>query len=252
MKYVAITGASSGIGRALAKKFAQEGHNLIVTARRTEMLESLKKEIGGKVDIVIRGGLDLTETEDMKKFYSSLASYELEAFINNAGFGDFDYFEQMDLKKLKHMVELNVGALTLLSHMFVKDYKDKNAVLLNVSSVGGYRMMAMGAAYCATKFYVSALTEGIAESLKMEGARLQAKVLAPGATRSEFMDRAFSKSAMERESVFGSDAEAAMKWLTADELASHAYDLYKSDKVVGIINTETNEFSLRDPMFPNL
>ena len=142
-KYTVITGASSGIGRETAKAFAGRGKNLIVAARRTENLKALKREILEQhptLDIVIRT-VDLSVLENVYQFYSSLKDFQLETWVNNAGFGNYDSVVQQDLEKIDTMLRLNVEALTILSSLFVRDYKDvPGTQLINLSSCGGYTL----------------------------------------------------------------------------------------------------------------
>ena len=178
-KYTVITGASSGIGRETAKAFAGRGKNLIVAARRTENLEALKREILEQhptLDIVIRT-VDLSVLENVYQFYSSLKDFQLETWVNNAGLGNYDSVAQQDLEKINTMLRLNVEALTILSSLFVRDYKDASGTqLINLSSCGGYTIVPTAVTYCATKFYVSTFTEGLAWELIETGAKMRAKL----------------------------------------------------------------------------
>ena len=149
-KYTVITGASSGIGYEAAKAFAERGKNLVIIARRGNNLERLKREILEKspdLDIVIRS-TDLSIPENVYQLYEGLKEYEIETWINNAGFGNYDSVAHQDLKKIGAMLHLNIEALTILSSLYVRDYKD---------------------------------TE-----LEETGAKMKVKVLAPAATRTEF------------------------------------------------------------------
>ena len=115
-KYTVITGASSGIGRETAKAFANRGKSLIIAARRTENLEALKCEILEQhptLDVVIRT-VDPSVLENVYQFYSSLKDLQLETWVNNAGFGNYDSVAQQDLEKINTMLRLNVEALTIL------------------------------------------------------------------------------------------------------------------------------------------
>ena len=126
-KYIVITGASSGIGAAAAKAFARCGENLIIIARRAELLQSLKDEIAQiapESDVVIKI-CDLARSEKVLALWGELKSYELKALINNAGFGDFGLVGEQDLQKTVKMIDLNVTALAILSSLFVRDYKRK-------------------------------------------------------------------------------------------------------------------------------
>lgn len=245
-KYTVITGASSGIGYETAKAFAARGKNLIVAARRQSNLEALKAEILKKhpaVDVVIKPA-DLSSAENAQRFYSELREYALETWINNAGFGNYGSVACQDLEKIKAMLRLNVETLTVLSSLFVRDYRDvAGTQLINVSSCGGYTIVPSAVTYCAAKFYVSAFTEGLARELKETGSKMQAKVLAPAATKTEFGKVANGLDEYDYDKLFG-------KYHTARQMAEFLLALYDSDKVVGAVNRETFEFSLSDPAFP--
>ena len=246
MQYTVITGASAGIGKALAYKFASKGHNLIITARRTNELQAIKNDIqqNFQVDIVVYT-CDLSEKGKPAELYEKIRQHNVNLLINNAGFGDFSLPWDMNLEKADKMIDLNIKVLTELSLRFAKDRADDDVTLINVSSVGGYNQFSPAVTYCATKFYVSSFTEGIAAAAKSSGKPFRAKVLAPGATESEFMVGAGKDAAMNPNELF---ADKSM-FITSEQLAEYAYDLYESDKVVGIVNAENN-FDLLDPVFP--
>ena len=246
MNYTVITGASSGIGYEAALAFAARGKNIIAVARREDKLNELKKEIVTHhpgVDVVTMTA-DLSISENVYSFYESLKSYEIETFINNAGFGNFDSVADQNLSKIESMLRLNIEALTVLSSLFVRDYENvAGTQLINVSSGGGYTIVADAVTYCGTKFYVSAFTEGLAQELVSKGAHMKAKILAPAATETEFAQRSFDVSDFEYNGT-------VPQYHTAKEMAQFMLDLYDSDKVVGIVNGETYEFSLVDPIYP--
>ncbi|AZB43999.1 SDR family NAD(P)-dependent oxidoreductase [Bacillus sp. FJAT-42376] len=246
MKYTVITGASSGIGYESALAFAARGKNLIITARREDELQKLKSEvqsINADLEVVIRTA-DLSSSEEVHKFYEGLKEYDIETFINNAGFGNFAAVGEQNLNKIQTMLHLNIEALTILSSLFARDYSDKEGTqLINVSSGGGYTIVADAVTYCATKFYVSAFTEGLAQELKSKGAPMQAKVLAPAATETEFAKRSMDLDSFEYEG-------AVPKFHTAKEMAGFMLDLYDSEKTVGLVNGETYDFELKDPIYP--
>ena len=245
-KYAVITGASSGIGYETAKAFADRGKNLIVAARRRSNLESLKHEILEKhptLDIVIRT-VDLSVLEDVYQFYSSLKDFQLETWVNNAGFGNYDSVAHQDLEKIDTMIRLNIEALTILSSLFVRDYKDvPGTQLINISSCGGYTIVPTAVTYCATKFYVSTFTEGLAWELIESGAKMRAKVLAPAATQTEFGKKANDVEQYDYDRAFGT-------YHTSQQMAAFLLRLYDSDSILGIVDRETFKFGLRSPMFP--
>ncbi|AQY49812.1 short chain dehydrogenase/reductase family oxidoreductase [Listeria weihenstephanensis FSL R9-0317] len=245
MKYTVITGASSGIGYETALAFATRGKNLVIVARREEELEKLRAEvakINADVDVQLRVS-DLTIAENVYGLYESLKDLELETWINNAGFGNFDTVGEQRLSKIESMLQLNIEALTILSSLFVRDYAEiAGTQLINISSGGGYTIVPNAVTYCATKFYVSAFTEGLSHELKANNAKMKAKVLAPAATETEFAKRARDENEFEYEG-------RVAKFHTAKEMAGFLLDLYDSEKVLGIVDGFTYEFELKDPQF---
>jgi short-subunit dehydrogenase len=141
MKYTVITGASSGIGYESALSFASRGKNLVIIARRKEHLEKLKSEIAQinpNLDVVIRT-TDLSVSANAYKLYESLHDFQIETWINNAGFGNFASVGEQNLNKIEDMLHLNIESLTILSSLYVRDYSNvEDTQLINVSSGGGY------------------------------------------------------------------------------------------------------------------
>lgn len=245
-KYTVITGASSGIGYETAKAFAARGSNLILIARRKERLEALKQEILTTCptsDIIVKAA-DLSVPENVFRVYEEIKDYPLQTWINNAGFGNYDSVGHQDLDKIRQMLHLNVEALTIFSSLFVRDFKDvAGTQLINVSSVGGYTIVPTAVTYCAAKFFVSTFTEGLAWELKGSGAKMQAKVLAPAATQTEFGKIANDVSEYDYDKLFGT-------YHTSAQVAGFLMELYDSDKVVGFVDREAFTFHLCDPKFP--
>lgn len=245
-KYITITGASSGIGYETAKAFAKRGKNLIIVARRKNNLEKLKEEIlkeNSKLDIIIKA-IDLSITKNIYKLYEELKNYEIEAWINNAGFGNYDSVANQDLTKIENMLHLNVEALAILSSLYTHDYKDvQNTQLINISSAGGYTIVPNAVTYCATKFFVSTFTEGLSRELKECHAKLQAKVLAPAATKTEFGKVANNTTEYDYDKTFGT-------YHTSKQMADLLLKLYDSNESVGFVDRENFEFRLSSPLFP--
>lgn len=138
MKTALITGASAGIGKALADQFTQHGFNLILVARRSEALEQIKQDLENRYSIQVENQIfDLAVSGQTATLYDTVKHHKIDVMINNAGFGDYGLAWDADLNKVMNMVGLNVRALTDLSLRYIKDYVDEDAVLINVSSVGG-------------------------------------------------------------------------------------------------------------------
>lgn len=244
-KFTLITGASSGIGYATAIAFALRGKNLILVARRKEPMENLKKEIlrsHPTLEIIIKV-CDLSITANVHQLYDDLKEYSIETWVNNAGFGNYSSVSQQDLNHIETMLRLNMEALTILSSLYVRDYHDtEGAQLINISSRGGYVVVPNAVTYCATKFYVSAFTEGLAQELKAAQAKLQAKVFAPAATETEFGKVANHVDEYDYRQRFGN-------YHTSTQAAQFILQLYDSEQTVGTVNAETFEFSLENPIF---
>lgn len=244
-RYTVITGASSGIGYEAAKVFAARGKHLIIVARRRERLEKLKMEIGEKfpqIEVIVKA-TDLSVLENIYQFYKDIKICFIETWINNAGFGNYAGVAEQDLEKIERMIRLNVEALTVLSSLYVKDYADiEGTQLINISSCGGYTLVPTAVTYCATKFYVSSFTEGLAYELFSQNAKLRAKILAPAATKTEFGKVVNDVAEYDYDKSFGI-------YHTSREMAEFLMKLYDSDKTVGIVNRETFDFQLGMPRF---
>jgi len=188
---VLITGASFGIGEVLAHKFAKEGHDLILSARTEDKLESLKQELSTKFGIQVSYiALDLSKEEDLQKLVSFSEDKEVEILVNNAGFGDQGYIDECEPEKQMKMIDLNVKALTFLSQAFIKSFKVKKVrgKILNVASVAAFCPGPMMSTYYATKAYVLSFSRAIAAEAAEFG--IQVSTLCPGPTHSEFGKRA--------------------------------------------------------------
>ena len=243
--YTVITGASSGIGYETAKAFAERGSNLILAARRKNRLETLRQEILSRcpsLDIIIKI-TDLSVPDNAFLFYEEIKTYPLQTWINNAGFGNYDTVSHQDLNKIRQMLHLNIESLTILSSLFVRDFKNTEGTqLINISSAGGYTIVPAAITYCASKFYVSAFTEGLAWELKENGCKMQAKVFAPAATKTEFGKIANDAAEYDYDKTFGT-------YHTSAQAAEFLLKLYDSNKAVGAVNRENFMFELKEPQF---
>lgn len=243
--YSLITGASSGIGLATAELFASKGRNLILVARRLDRLETLKKDLQSKYEDldIVTVKCDLTDTEHLYSFYDSLKDYQITTWINNAGIGLLGEVKDNPLPKVGNMLKLNVEALTILSTLYVQDYADtEGAQLINIASAAGYIVSPSAVTYCATKFFVTSFTEGLAQELRANGSKLQAKVLAPSATSTEFAANATDRTDFSYFEVSSTSAD----------VAAFLEELYQSDQIVGYVDHSDLSFSLSGPKFQTL
>lgn len=242
---VVITGASSGIGKALAYEFASQGCDIIAVARREQKLIELKKDLESKYAIKLTYYIcDLSKEDQVHNLYKGIKNDHdfIDLWINNAGLGDYSLTWEADITKLQTMIDVNIKALMILSSLFVKDYKDKKSTLINVSSGGGYFVFNKAVPYCASKFFVSAFTEGLAQNLKQNNHILRVKILCPGGTSTEFADR--SSGGFKGEDIF--DYQSFMQ---PEHLAKLTYDFYKNEATIGMV-TDQGTMEFREPIFP--
>lgn len=177
-----VTGASSGIGRDMAIELSHRGYDLILVARSEEKLKEVKEKIKTNVEIVI---LDLTVEENCKKLYSMYP--EVDILINNAGFGTFGRFEDIDIDKDTNLIKTNIIAVNILTKLYLKEMKQKNkGHILNVASIAGFMPGPLMDAYYASKAYVVRLSEGIREELKKDKSNVKISILCPGPVDTNF------------------------------------------------------------------
>lgn len=241
-KYILITGASAGIGYALAKEFAKNGRNLILVSRRKEKLEEIKKELltielkNIKVEIICS---DLASKDECNILYEKSKEYNIEAWINNAGVGYFNKVENTTIDQSIEMIATNIEALTILSLKYINDYRDvENAQLINISSTGGYDVVKEEVIYCGTKFFVSAFTEGLALEMTRNKSKVKVKIFAPFVTETEFAKVAYGVDKYDYNEHF-------KKYSTKEEVARLFLDLYNSNEVLGIVGRHDLIYTLQ-------
>jgi len=186
-----ITGASAGIGAALARVFARNGHELALVARREERLHALADEIaatGAPQPVVLAADLFKPGVAGVISDALRAQGAEPQFVVNNAGFGLVGLAADLDRDEQLQMIDLNVRVLTELSLAFVDSLARQRGGLLNVGSMAGFLPGPRMAVYYATKAYVLSFTEALHSELKPRGIRVS--VLCPGPVPTEFADRA--------------------------------------------------------------
>ena len=179
-----ITGASSGIGADMARILDSKGIDVILVARRKDKLERLKQELKGNVEIIT---MDISSTFNCMKLYHKLKKENIDILINNAGFGLFGNFSEINLDKELDMIDLNIKSLHTLTKLFLNDFKERNnGYILNVASSAAFLPGPLMATYYATKSYVFKLTVALNEELKKEKRNVYVGVLCPGPVNTEF------------------------------------------------------------------
>ncbi|MEI3577317.1 MAG: SDR family oxidoreductase [Acutalibacteraceae bacterium] len=190
-----ITGASSGIGRDMARELAKRGCDLILVARRVNRLKEIKNEITGVSVETIE--CDVSTEENCTKLYNSVKDKGVDMLVNNAGFGLAGEFLSTDLNKELNMIKTNVVAVHMLTKLFLKDFAEKDrGIILNVASSAAYMAGPYLSTYYATKNYVRRLTEAVYRELKEKNSNVSVSVLCPGPVNTEFNDVANVKFAL--------------------------------------------------------
>ena len=181
---VLITGASSGIGRDMARYLSSEGHDLILVARSLDKLNELKEDLNTNVEII---PLDLTIEDNCTILYEKVKNKNIDVLINNAGFGDIGLFTKTDIDKELDMINLNIKAYHILTKLFLKDFVKKNkGYILNVASSAAFQPGPLMATYYATKSYVYNLTLALYEELKHIKSNVSISCLCPGPVNTNF------------------------------------------------------------------
>lgn len=181
-----VTGASSGIGAAFARRLSRDGFALILVARRADRLESLARELGGAETIAA----DLTEEEGLARVEQRIASSEeLELLINNAGFGTKGKFFEAPIEEQDAMHRLHVIATMRLTRAALAAMVPRRlGAVVNVSSVAAFGQSPGNVSYCSTKAWMNSFTEGLDLELKSGGSPVRMQALCPGFTTTEFHD----------------------------------------------------------------
>jgi short-subunit dehydrogenase len=195
-KWAVVTGASAGIGEALAVELAAAGVNLVLTARRRERLDLLAERLRALYSIQAQVVVaDLTLRQAPQQIFDATegSGLQVEVLINNAGFGEYGEFLRSNLEMQLNMVQVNCSAVVHLTRLFLPAMaaRRQGAVMI-VASTASYQPVPYLATYGATKAFDRMLAEALAEEMKRHGVRVSA--LCPGPTESEFNQVAGSRS----------------------------------------------------------
>ncbi|HEX7666123.1 MAG TPA: SDR family oxidoreductase, partial [Polyangiaceae bacterium] len=185
-----VTGASSGIGAALARRLAERKYDCVLSARRVDRLEALARELeekhGVKAYVV---AADLGTREGARTLLEKVGALgvTIDFVANNAGFGVYGPFATQSIERVHEMIELNMVSLTTITHHFVKEMiARKKGHILEVASIGAYQPSPLYAVYAATKAYVLSFSAAVNYELRDSGVSVTA--VSPGLTATEFHD----------------------------------------------------------------
>lgn len=196
MNATLITGASSGIGAAFARKLAARGRNVFLVARSEDKLITLCNELGRLTSIRAQYlVLDLLQPDAPLRLFEETQNRQLEIdmLVNNAGFGSMGDFVKLDLSRELQIIQLNVNTVVELTHRFLKPMRErKRGAIINVASTAGFQAVPFMATYAATKAFVLSFSEALYEENRSHGVQVMA--LCPGVTETNF----FEASGMDR------------------------------------------------------
>lgn len=235
---VLITGASSGIGADLARVFARNGYDLIITARREERLQALAEELKDLADVAVIAA-DLAKARGAVKLFDATEALgrPVDVLVNNAGVMSSVPFAEAGRQEVRDLVNLNVRALTELTHLYLPGMIERGrGRILNVASVASFQPVPGLSVYAASKAFVLSLTESLSEELHGTGVTITA--LCPGPTKTE-MAEPF-------------DDIAGAEWFLADahSVAEEGFAACKAGEVIrvpGLLNQAMTTWSRFQP-----
>ncbi|WP_434427767.1 SDR family oxidoreductase [Nannocystis pusilla] len=187
-KVVLITGASSGIGEATARLLAKHGAHVVLGARRTERLATLADEIAGDGGSVRYRRLDVTQRADVAAFvaFAQATFGRVDVIVNNAGVMPLSNLEALKVEEWDRMIDVNIrGVLHGIAAGLPVMQQQKRGHFVNLSSIGGHYVVPTAAVYCATKFAVRAISDGLRQEV---GGDIRVTVISPGVTESELAE----------------------------------------------------------------
>ena len=224
-KVILVTGASSGIGEAITRRLASDGHRVVLGARRTDRLQTLSAQLREQGFETAYQALDVTRLEDVQHFvaFAEATFGPIDVIINNAGVMPLSPLNALKVSEWDQMIDVNIRGGNAMQHAALPSMEARGkGQIINVSSIGGHAVSPTAAVYCATKFAVRAISDG----LRQETNKIRVTVISPGVVESELAD-----------TISDDSARAAMKEfrriaLQADAIArAVAYAIDQPDDV---------------------
>ncbi len=187
-----VTGASSGIGRDIARSLAKHGINVIITARRRDRLAELKEELVREYGVkAMYIAADLSDETQVFKLYDAVKKYDIDILVNNAGFGVFGDFDETNIERELDLIDVNIKAFHILFKLFLKDFKKRGCgYILNTSSIAAFLPGPHFSSYYASKAYILRMTQAVAEELRAARSGVHVCALCPGPVSTEFSETA--------------------------------------------------------------
>ncbi|ASC72166.1 short-chain dehydrogenase family oxidoreductase [Halomicronema hongdechloris C2206] len=225
-----VTGASSGIGRAIAQRLGQDGYRLALCARRQEELDTLQQELVAQGTAVITRPVDLRREADILAFFEDIRQRwgGVDVLINNAGLGHKQSLMDGETAAWRDMLEVNVLALCICTREATRDMRAKGGRghVIHIGSMSGHRVPGGSGVYSATKFAVRSLTEGLRQELRATASDIRISSISPGFVQTEFAEK-YHQSAAKATELY-----SQYSVLQPDDIAAAvAYILQQPDHV---------------------
>ena len=201
-KWVLITGATSGIGKATAECFAEAGANLILTGRREERLEELRDSLGNSFDVdVLIYNFDIRDRDACRRCVDSIP-HPVDVLINNAGLAaGLDTIDRANFEDWDRMIDTNIKGLLSMTRFISAKMRERNqGHIINIGSIAGHEVYPGGSVYCGTKHAVDAITR--ATKLDLHGTRIRVSAVSPGLVNTEFSEVRFHGNKQKAEAVY--------------------------------------------------
>jgi short-subunit dehydrogenase len=246
-KTAVITGATSGIGAAYAKRLAADGYNLVITGRKKETIQKLADDLAKKhnvkVDVIIA---ELSNDAELQKLIDVVkARDDIEILINNAGYsGYLKHFNEVDIAEHEKMVKVHqIVPMRLISLVVPGMIKRGRGDIINVASIGAFMPIPTGTVYCGTKAFLKIYSQSLYYELKDKGIRVQ--VLCPGGTSTNFSKDYWSKEEYEQMMSKGKRMIG-----TSEMVVDYSLKSLKKNKIVCIPGMMNRVMSRFFPMLP--
>lgn len=194
-----ITGATSGLGMAMAEILSKKGWELVLTGRNLDVLHELQVRLKTNVYII---QADLSKIDEVYRVYEECEGHSIDLLINNAGFGVFGYFAETPLKNDVEQINVNITAVHVLTKLFLQDFlKHNRGRIINIASVAGFMTGPLLSGYYASKSYVIRLSLAIADELRRKKSNVKISVFCPGPIDTNFNKRAGVKFSVKPKSA---------------------------------------------------
>jgi short-subunit dehydrogenase len=239
MKQAIITGASKGLGKALAHQLAEKGYDLLLVARSEKLLSELADRISEKHDVQAYSlALDLSDVRSSKAIYDwcTKDQFNPSVLINNAGYACWGFFDTLSIDQQQQMLQVNTGSLVNLTHALLPLLKQQpSAYIMNVASTAAYQAVPTMALYAASKAFVKSFSRGLRYELRKTN--VSVTCLSPGPMATNFIQQAGMEAMQEVAKKFEMPAEEVAK------KGLNAMFNKKSESIPGLVNYLTVKFS---------